>query len=1315
MKNNRGKGKLFISFLSTVLAAALAFSGVPAAFAENGNEAESGGSGEHSYISGGSTGGVTLGKLIDDSGSGKEEKDPLEDTVVVLMEDDSLTSEKKVRNTLAAGDQAVNDIKVEDVWDFHGGASGMKLQDDGEQDEQDDAVVALVSSDSMNAGRLAKKLNKRKDVLLAEKNFKVHAASVSNDEYSDHQWSMQSNDSAPNVEFEWNEKGTTGTDKIVAVVDTGVDYTHPDLKNNMWVNTHRQIKGTHGFDFINGDPDPMDDNGHGTHCAGIIGAKGNNNIGISGVNQNVRIMALKCLDVEGSAWFSHEVAAYNYINKALDLGEPVVAINNSWGGGEESEIFARLIDIVGEKGAASVFAAGNDGVDSDEEPPYPAGIDSPYSIDVAATDRAGDLAEFSNYGETVDIAAPGVEILSTVPFYTYNPTIYGSRQDSISAAFNSYTNDTDTFGVPDKFYINGEECQKSGGVFSGENGQEIRVERADEGFGDGDSRSIRITYKHIKENDIVSFLVPYEVEQDAETDPVLSYVCKTKAPKKSSQLLGSNVFGTADLAEDEKPDLDTIGDKNLSGIMLVGERKFWDHITHPGEGSGEAGEKRKFAVFLYSSGDGDYSVTLDDMGMSRQDIKKEAFGQYDYMSGTSMATPFITGAVALKMAEKEKQLAAGQKLDIADVLNEISAMAKPEPKIDTRSEGTFDFRLVPTVLPPRAGKATVDISARTIKISGSGLYPDQEGFKVEVGKDDDNMKQAVIISKGNSGKGTEVLIKDEGWINNVENVRVTGANGKVSQLRNVYLVRGKKEYTRKDDLYLELSGEAVCTDGKNIYGAWSPSCEIRMQNPKEKESYSKTIATVMPSKIFTVKKDKNTKYGMLFGKDLVYANGLLYNVVEYGAANEIEDGSADEIVLGGKKKDPGSEQHKTYDDEERGEGDQQDSAVDEFEGPYSIYSGEYRLISIGTTAGDDEENEVRNLGKLPAALEDLDDYTMAAYNGKLYFIGGSRGYGDSKTFSNKVFVYDPATKKWSSGPALPSKRAGGNALQSGDKLIYTLGETEKKDDSERAENDFSVEMPDNLVFDGKTWRACSVKNPLVKMYDVDVLSVGLTKKGLIYAGAPVNDYGDTFIYDKALNKYADYGFNYLGDPLDYGPRSVVVGSTLYSIADSELYTIPVESGLVNVTVKKSGKGTVKGAGGYLPGNNATITVKADKNYHIKSITAAGKKVKVKAGATKQTVKLTKLVKDQTITVKFEKSKKVKVTVKKTGKGKVTGAGKHLVGSKVKIKVTAAKGYYIKSMKVGSKKIKLGKKATKKVYTIKKIKKATKVKVVFARK
>lgn len=231
-------------------------------------------------------------------------------------------------------------------------------------------------------------------------------------------------------------KINTGSKKvIVAVIDTGIDYTHPDLKDNIWINAPEKngtpgvdddgngyVDDVYGWDFVSGvrdkpyydqlgDPDPMDDHGHGTHVAGTIGAVGNNTFGVTGINWHVSIMALKFLDKEGSGNSFDQYRALKYMIK---MGVDIA--NASYGGGAPSKLVENTLREAGEKGLLFVAAAGNERANNDENPSYPSSYPIETLISVAATDNRDQLAGFSNYGfQSVHLAAPGVGILSTYP------------------------------------------------------------------------------------------------------------------------------------------------------------------------------------------------------------------------------------------------------------------------------------------------------------------------------------------------------------------------------------------------------------------------------------------------------------------------------------------------------------------------------------------------------------------------------------------------------------------------------------------------------------------------------------------------------------------------------------------------------------------------------------------------------------------------------------------------------------------------------------------------------------------------------------
>jgi subtilisin family serine protease len=243
---------------------------------------------------------------------------------------------------------------------------------------------------------------------------------------------------------------TTGSASVVvAVIDTGVNYNHEDLTDNMWRNPgeiagnsldddgNGFIDDVYGRDFINNDSDPMDDNSHGSHCAGTIGATGNNSIGVVGVNWSVKLMALKTHANNGNSTAAAVIAAFQYATMMKNRGVNIRATSNSWSGAPEApgydQALKDAIDAAGNAGILNVFAAGNGARNIDPSPEYPASYNSPSILAVAASDQSDNKAGFSNYGVTsVDIAAPGVSILSTV-LGTSGPTAYGLKSGTSMA------------------------------------------------------------------------------------------------------------------------------------------------------------------------------------------------------------------------------------------------------------------------------------------------------------------------------------------------------------------------------------------------------------------------------------------------------------------------------------------------------------------------------------------------------------------------------------------------------------------------------------------------------------------------------------------------------------------------------------------------------------------------------------------------------------------------------------------------------------------------------------------------------------------
>jgi subtilisin family serine protease len=276
-------------------------------------------------------------------------------------------------------------------------------------------------------------------VLYAEPNWIVEHQASPDDPRFGELWGLNNTGQSggvPGADIDaleaWN-LSTGSSNVVVAVIDTGIDFNHPDLSANMFRNTldcnsngvdddgNGQIDDCFGIDTVNNDSNPLDDNNHGTHVAGTIGAAGENGVGVVGVNWTVRLMACKFLSAAGSGTIADAIDCMEYVKLMKDRGVDVVATNNSWGGGGFSHALFDAIDAHLQRGILFIAAAGNNASNNDATPFYPAAFYLPNVISVAATTRTDSLASFSNFGrQTVDLGAPGEAILSTTPNNTYS-------------------------------------------------------------------------------------------------------------------------------------------------------------------------------------------------------------------------------------------------------------------------------------------------------------------------------------------------------------------------------------------------------------------------------------------------------------------------------------------------------------------------------------------------------------------------------------------------------------------------------------------------------------------------------------------------------------------------------------------------------------------------------------------------------------------------------------------------------------------------------------------------------------------------------
>ncbi|HEX8704284.1 MAG TPA: S8 family peptidase, partial [Myxococcaceae bacterium] len=274
------------------------------------------------------------------------------------------------------------------------------------------------------------------DVLYAEPNYIYHADVIPEDPEFDDLWGMhntgQSGGKADvdlNMPEAW-ELSTGSDDTVIAIIDTGINYLHEDLADNMWVNPgeipdndvdddgNGYVDDVHGINAINGSGDPLDDNRHGSHCAGTIAGRGDNGKGVTGVNWRAKLIACKFLNAAGSGATADAVECLDYLHGLhTRSSNPVhiVASNNSWGGGTASAALQDAITRHLQAGILFIAAAGNNSANNDTTNNYPSNYPVPNIVAVAAIDRNDAVASFSNYGRRrVHVGAPGVDILSSV-------------------------------------------------------------------------------------------------------------------------------------------------------------------------------------------------------------------------------------------------------------------------------------------------------------------------------------------------------------------------------------------------------------------------------------------------------------------------------------------------------------------------------------------------------------------------------------------------------------------------------------------------------------------------------------------------------------------------------------------------------------------------------------------------------------------------------------------------------------------------------------------------------------------------------------
>jgi subtilisin family serine protease len=343
--------------------------------------------------------------------------------------------------------------------------AGLRIEADAEDEEPLGAGRLIrLRSRSRSVSSLIAALSARSDIAYVEPNYIVYATREPDDPRFPELWGLQNLGQViggvagtPGADIgaahAW-DKAIGARTNVIGVVDTGVDYVHPDLAANIWAapsaytvtvggRTITCAAGTHGFNAIAKNCDPFDDHGHGSHVAGTIGAVGSNGTGVAGINWYANIIGLKFIGPNGSGSLADAINAIEFAIQAKAAfaqsgAANIRVLSNSWSGGGFSQAMFDEITRTNQNDMLFVAAAGNSSSDNDAAPAYPASYAVPNIIAVSATNNQDALASFSNYGATsVHLGAPGVQVLSTLPGGVYgyfNGTSMATPHVSGSAA-----------------------------------------------------------------------------------------------------------------------------------------------------------------------------------------------------------------------------------------------------------------------------------------------------------------------------------------------------------------------------------------------------------------------------------------------------------------------------------------------------------------------------------------------------------------------------------------------------------------------------------------------------------------------------------------------------------------------------------------------------------------------------------------------------------------------------------------------------------------------------------------------------------------
>lgn len=562
--------------------------------------------------------------------------DYVQGEVIVCMDSGStaLRSRSALPELLAGAEQLMT------LSDSAGDADNAQLRSRSAA-SADTQVLALVKDESRSTEALIAELESYPQVVFAEPNYITTnfetTATETYPDLSDLQWA-NSDQSSKNNPFgnpqgfnigvpDWNVPSASAEsdNPVVAILDTGVDLTNPDLKDKLWTRPAGSglPGGDHGIN-VSGEgsqENVVDTNGHGTHCAGIVGAAWNN-MGVSGAGEKIEIMA-----IQSNNAISSKIQGFDYVKQACQEGVNVKAVNLSWGGPGQSKALDRAIEETGKAGAIALVASGNSGWDNDISNSMASGFsNNPYAVVVNSANPTGTMSTFSDYGKrTTDIVAPGSQILSTVPM---DQSVYYPEKDKAPVWYDNFEDGQ----APAISFFYDAACTEAAKV------TKISGDKVYEG-----SKSLSIDIEDAESGNVVLYSQPMDLSEKASA-------IENKAISIKVAAAGQKVGACALLVKNTGGEFEKVkisGGSALDGTWMnysAALPKDTDYknfqmkvlfafrdITFLPDSSNPSVTPNSGTVYADAMGIGDASKMLP----------------FDYKNGTSMATPAAAGAAAL--------------------------------------------------------------------------------------------------------------------------------------------------------------------------------------------------------------------------------------------------------------------------------------------------------------------------------------------------------------------------------------------------------------------------------------------------------------------------------------------------------------------------------------------------------------------------------------------------------------------------------------------------------------------------------------------